>query len=119
MNTSDIVASILDLLKNELSSSFAAIKTFAKNQLANIAELAAVIARERVSGVLRSKNQMFERFTNRLEQHVKLFARDVALMTVLTIEKAWNLVVAEIWGAINSAISGIGLPLQLPILPEK
>jgi hypothetical protein len=118
MKTSEVVAHILDLLRGELSSGFSAIQTFAKTQLETIAELGAVIARERVSGILRKNTQMFNRFIERLKGHIAVFARDVALLTVLTIEKAWNLVVSEIWGVLNSAISSVGLPLELPSPPQ-
>ena len=119
MKASEILANILDLLRGELGDGFSSVRTFAQNQSENIAELAVVIARERVSGVLRTNNQMFHRFVDRLKRHVEIFARDLAMLTVLTIERAWNLVVGEVWGAINAAISGIGLPLQLPPPPQQ
>ncbi len=119
MKVSEIVSNILGELSNELGNGFASVRTFAKNQSENIAELAVVISRERVSGILKTNNQMFNRFVERLKKHVELFARDLALLTVLTIEKAWNLIVGEVWGAINSAISSVGVPLKLPLPPQQ
>lgn len=118
MRTSDIIARILNRLQTQLGEDFETIESFARERLESITELAAVIARERVDGIFRTNNQMFARAVDRLKAHVDLFARNLALLSALTVEKAWNTVVSEVWGAINALVGAVGAPLPLPQLPE-
>ncbi|WP_170401148.1 hypothetical protein [Ruegeria arenilitoris] len=66
MKVSEIVPNILGDLSDEIGDGIASVGTFAKNQSENIAELAVIITRERATGILKTNNQMFNRFIERL-----------------------------------------------------
>ncbi|MCA0873616.1 hypothetical protein LCL97_22515 [Seohaeicola saemankumensis] len=118
MKSSEVIANILGKLQTQLQGDFETIETFARERLEDIAELAMVLARERVDGIFKTNNQMFQRAVARLEKRVDLFVRDLALLSALTVEKAWNTVVSEVWGAINAVIGAAAGTLPLPSLPK-
>ncbi len=118
MKVQDIVTQIVGTLKGELKDSFGTIKMFAEEQAERLARFALVIAEERAFGTLKKNNTMFKRFTKRLEEQTEAFARHLVMLTVLTLEKAWNAIVGVVWGAINSIIANTGLPIELPDVPS-
>ena len=119
MNVQDVVTQILAALQDELGAGFTQVRTFAQAQSERLARLAITIGEERMHGVLKTNNQMFERFLRRLEEETRAFARQLAVLTILTLEKAWNAVVGVVWGALNALIAQTGLPVALPQPPGE
>ena len=118
MKVQDIVAQIISALKGELHDGYGAIKTFAEEQSERLARFALVIAEERAFGSLKKNNTMFNRFTTRLKEQTEAFARHLVMLTVLTLENAWNAIVGVVWGAINSILAHTGLPIEMPDVPS-
>ena len=118
MKVHDIVTQIIAALKGELHDGFGTVKMFAEEQSERLARFALVIAEERAFGSLKTNNTMFKRFTKRLEEQTEAFARHLVMLSVLTLEKAWNAIVGVVWGAINSILANTGLPIEMPDVPS-
>ncbi|MEM8695556.1 MAG: hypothetical protein AAGE05_05990 [Pseudomonadota bacterium] len=110
MEISEIVSDLLGNLEEQLGDDIGTIRTFASSQGKKLAAQAKLIAEQRVAGVLRDDDELFEHFVQSLKDAAENFARSVVMLTVLTIEKAWNAIVNAIWGALNGILQGAGLP---------
>lgn len=111
----DIVAA----LRGELKGGWKKVSSFATRQARGLSAQAALIARERTIGSLRHDDQLYEFFVGNLREMTENFARTLAALTLLTIERAWNAVAGLLWGAINGALEGAGLGvLALPKVPK-
>ncbi len=90
---------------------------FADRQAKALAKQAAWIAESTVNGELDDEERDW--FLSNLGELTANFARTVATLTILTIEKAWNTIVEEIWKAINSAVdASLNFTLPIPEMPE-
>jgi hypothetical protein len=113
-----LVDDVLDALRGELGEGFASIADFAEKQSKMLAQQAAFITEARLNGSLKDDDELFDFFVDQLKEMSGNFARAVAQLTVLTIERAWNAVVDAVWGAINGAIGAAGFPaLPIPRAP--
>lgn len=118
MDPNQILADIADVLKGELKSGYTTIKSFVESQGKLLAKQAATIARSRVSGSLKDDDELYEFFLESLRQNTENMAKSIAMLTALTIEKAWNAVANVLWGAIRTVLSGAGVPSGLlPAVP--
>ena len=90
---------------------------FADRQAKFLAGQAAWIAAATVTGELDEEERDW--FLSNLGELSANFARTVAGLTILTMEKAWNTIVGEIWKAINGVVdNALGFTLPIPELPE-
>ena len=110
---SDLTAAI----QQQAKSGWGLISTFVTNQSRLMAHQAKLIAESSISGDLRDDAALRKMFTDALADSVLFMAKDVAALTILTVEKVWNAVVGVLWGAINGALKTAGLGfLALPVL---
>lgn len=86
---------------------------FAEEQTKLMAKQAALIAQASISGDIDAEDRDF--FTESLRKSAENFARTLAALTILTIEKAWNALVSILWGAINKAVESAGVPFSFPV----
>jgi len=114
MDIDQVAAEMLANAKDALADGWDTLDTFRKSQLRKIARQGALISQMRISGELKDDPEMLDWFAEQLEDKVRNFARAVANITVLTLQKAWNAVVGAIWGAINGILTGNGFA-ALPI----
>ncbi len=89
---------------------------FAERQAKALAKQAAWITEGTIKGELDEEDRDW--FLNDLATLAANFARTVAALTILTIEKAWNAIVGAVWSAINGAVdSALGFALPIPKVP--
>lgn len=86
---------------------------FAHRQTLALAKQAAWITEATALGELDPEDRDW--FLGNLARMTENFARTVAALTILTLEKAWNTVVGILWGAIKGAI---GATIPIPRLPS-
>jgi len=86
---------------------------FAERQAKMLATQAAMITRATIAGELDTDSQAF--FLDDLKRLTANLARTLVGLTILTIEKAWNAIVGVLWGAINTALQGAGLPFTFAV----
>ncbi|WP_138472189.1 hypothetical protein [Poseidonocella sp. HB161398] len=119
VNIAELTTDIINAVTNIVGSDWSKISTFAKKQIKMLAKQAEMIATSRITGSLRDDDENFVFFMGQLEKHTRNFARAVAAMTIVTLERAWNAVANLIWGAVNTALQGANLgQIALPPLPE-
>lgn len=110
-----LVDGLLDKLSDAINEDIKNHVQFADRQVKALAKQAAWIAADTMSGELDDKERDW--FLDDLSELSANFARTVAGLTILTIEKAWNMIVEEIWKTINSAVTTVlGTALPLPKL---
>lgn len=69
-----------------------------------------------LSGTLADDDEFYQFFLDDLERNASDMVKHIAMLTALTIEKAWNAVVGILWGGIRTILSGAGVPGNL--LPD-
>jgi hypothetical protein len=116
MTPQQILDDIAAALKGELGSGFSQISTFVQTQGRLLARQAEGIARERADGELAGDDEFFEFLLGNLQRNTRNMAQSVAMLTILTIEKAWNAIANALWGGIRQILSNAGVPAGL--LPE-
>ena len=117
MGADDILNDIVTGLKTELGAGFGTIKTFAERQGEMLAKQAASIAKSRIDGELATDDVFFEWLLDGLKKDTANMAKSIAVLTVLTIEKAWNAIANAIWGGIRTILTAAGLPA--PLIPSQ
>lgn len=118
MDVQDVVTESLSSLQQVVGEDWNRVSGFAEKQMKMLATQAAWIAESRVLGSLREDDELFAFFTAQLERMTLNFARALAGLTLLTVEKAWNLVAGMLWKQINFALGAAGLgPLPVPEAP--
>lgn len=113
MDPDQILKDIVAALKGELEGGFSTIKSFVESQGKLLAKQASTIAKSRVSGSLKNDDELYEFFLDNLRHNTENMAKSIAMLTALTIEKAWNAVAGVLWGAIRTVLSGAGIPAAL------
>jgi hypothetical protein len=116
MNADDILDAVLNGLRTELGAGFGTIKAFAERQGSMLAKRAASIAKSRINGEMAGDDEFFEWAMKDLEDDTANLARSIAMLTVLTIEKAWNAVANALWGGIRTILTAAGVPA--PLIPD-
>jgi hypothetical protein len=115
LNISNTVDNIINALKGSLEESWSTVSVFAEDQAKKLANQAAMIAQARILGSLKDDDDLFDFFIDQLKEMTANFAKGIANLTLLTIEKAWNAIVGAVWGAINGTLSSAVLgPLPIP-----
>src|SRR5690554_1325690 len=118
MDVEQVVGETVASLREVVGSDWNAVAGFADKQAKLLATQAAWIAESRVLGALREDYELFEFFSKQLERMTLDFARSLSSLTLLTVEKAWNLVAGVLWKHVNLALGGAGLgPLPMPQAP--
>ncbi len=116
MDHEAILGDIVAALKGELGNGYSQISNFVDNQGRLLAKQAEDIAKSRLTGSLVQDDELFEFFLENLKTNAENMAKSIVMLTILTIEKAWNAVAGVLWGAIRSILGGAGVPGNL--LPE-
>lgn len=115
MDASEIVEQVLAALRGEIGEGFGEIAGFAQRQAEMLAKHAKLIADQRIDGVLRDDDEYYRFWLDGLERDTLDLARNIAMLSILTIEKAWNAVAGVLWGAMRTILTAAGLPG--PLLP--
>lgn len=116
MNAADILDDMVGALRGELSEGYSSISDFAERQGHMLAKQAEHLAKERADGFLSDDDELFAFFLEGMQRDTENMARSIAMLTVLTIEKAWNAVANALWGGMRTILAGAGVPSNL--LPE-
>ncbi|OAO01613.1 hypothetical protein [Parasphingorhabdus sp.] len=116
MDAADILNDMLGALQGELSDGYSEISEFAERQGRMLAKQAEHLAKERADGFLTDDDELFAFFLEGMQRDTENMARSIAMLTVLTIEKAWNAVANALWGGLRTILAGAGVPGSL--LPE-
>lgn len=116
MDATEIFNNIRNGLLTELGEGYGTISVFVEDQGRLLAEQAAFIAEQRATGELRHNDTLFNHFMKGLKTNTENMARSVAMLTALTIEKAWNAVANALWGGLRTILTGAGVPAGL--IPE-
>jgi roadblock/LC7 domain-containing protein len=119
IDTTQLTTDILAALRGEITSGWGKIRAFSEKQAKALATQAAFITRSRVAGALKDDDSLFKFFTDQLKEMAANFARAVAAMTIVTLEKAWNAIVGVVWGAVNDVLTSAGFGrLSVPRAPR-
>ncbi len=119
IDTSQLTTDILAALRGEIASGWGRIRAFSEKQAKALATQAAFITQSRVAGSLREDEGLFRFFVDQLKEMAANFARSVAAMTIVTLDRAWNAIVGVVWGAVNQVLTGAGLGrLPVPRAPK-
>ncbi|MDJ0642962.1 MAG: hypothetical protein QNJ15_09100 [Erythrobacter sp.] len=116
MNFEEILGSVVAALKEEIGDDLSSIQGFIDSQGRLLAKQTAWIATSRTTGSLKDDDELYEFFVENLKTNTEGFVRSIAMHTIITIEKAWNAVANVLWGAIRTALTGVGIPNSM--LPE-
>lgn len=116
MDFQDILDDLVHALKGELGDGFGQIEGFVRQQGRLLAKQAETIATMRVDGPLAGDDERFAFFLESLKSNSENFSRSLVMLSILTIEKAWNAVAGVLWGAIRQILGSAGIPGNL--LPE-
>jgi len=116
-DTGAVVNALIGAIQTQAKQGFSTISTLVTTQAKMMAQQAAFIAESSAVGALKEDPVLKQMFVDQLADSVRGLARDVAALTILTVEKVWNAVVKVLWQAINQALSSAsqGL-LVLPAL---
>ena len=119
MDVQDVVTESISSLQQVIGDDCNRVSGFAEKQMKMLATQTAWIAESRVLGSLRDDDELFEFFTAQLERMTLNFVRSLASLTLLTVEKAWNLVAGVLWKHVNLALGAAGLgTLPVPEAPR-
>ena len=113
MDADTILADLRAALEGELGQGYSTISTFMERQGRLLAEQAAFIAEQRATGALRDNDRLYEHFLEGLRTNTVNLTHHVAMLTALTIEKAWTAVANVLWGALRTIMSASGVPATL------
>ncbi|MEO5938463.1 MAG: hypothetical protein ABIQ43_05580 [Sphingomonas sp.] len=76
---------------------------------------AELIATQRISGSLKDNDDLYEFFLKGLKTNTENLAKTVAMLTALTIERAWNAIANALWSGLRTILTAAGVPR--PLLP--
>lgn len=113
MDANAILNDLRAALKGELGQGYSTIASFVNRQGRLLADQALFIAEQRATGSLRSNDRLYKHFLEGLKTNAVNLTHHVAMLTALTIEKAWNAVANVLWGAMRSILSASGVPTTL------
>ncbi|QJB70005.1 hypothetical protein [Parasphingorhabdus halotolerans] len=116
MDSADIFNDMVGNLKGELSDGYSLISEFVERQGRLLAKQADHLAKTRVDGYLKDEDELFTYFLDGLARDTVNMVRSLAMLTVLTIEKAWNAVANALWGGLTTILTAAGFPV--PLIPK-
>lgn len=109
-NSIDVNALIADITKAataQLGQDVTALEGFSQTQVEGLARQAQLIAAAFASGHLSNSDRDF--FLNDLKQTAQDFAKTLAGLALVDIEKVWNAAVTTLWNAIGT-VAQVALP---------
>jgi hypothetical protein len=110
-------AALLQAIHKQAKQSWNKISGLVTAQAKMMAQQAAWIAESSLIGALKDDLELRRMFSDQLADSVRGLAKDVAALTILTLEQVWNAAVKILWGAINKVLSSAsGGLLALPVL---
>lgn len=108
---------LIKAVRSEAQNGWTLIENLVTSQSRMMAQQAAWIAQSSMKGDLKDDAVLRQLFLDQLADSVRQLGRDVAALTILTVEKVWNAAVNVLWGAVNQVLSTAGLgALALPVL---
>lgn len=111
------VKAVVTAIKKQALDGWNTVSALVTQQSKMMAQQAAWIAESSITGALKDDPEMRTMFANQLADSVRSLAREVAALTILTVEKVWNAAVGVLWTAINKALSSASAGLlALPAL---
>ena len=113
MGASAILDELLGNLQGILSDGFGDIADFAERQGRMLAQQAELIAEQRIDGALRANDALFHFFLDGMRRDATNMARAIAMLTAITIEKAWNAIANALWGGVRTILTAAGVPAAL------
>ncbi len=116
MTPQDILGQMTGALQKQLGAGYGQIAGFVTTQGALLAKEAADIAQSRIAGACAGDDDFWQWSLQRLENDTANMARAVAVMSLLTLEEAWNAMVGALWGGLHQILAAAGL--ALPTLPS-
>jgi hypothetical protein len=112
-----VVNDVIDALNGILNDDVTRYVDFAHRQTTALALQASAIAQAFINGDITEDDRDWH--LKNLAELSENFARAVAGLTVLTIEKAWNAIVGAIWKAITGALTAaLNVTVPIPKLPR-
>lgn len=112
-----LAAEMIAALKGAVQPSVNIATSFVKEQTASLAMQAALITEARVTRQINERQ--YVRFSAQLKTLFETFVRSLALLALITLQKAWNAVVGVLWGRINQTLAAAGFPtLPIPRAPQ-
>ena len=115
MATADeIIAAVKATISGVIKKDFPAIGDFAEGQLRAIANQTVLIGQATVAGEFVGKDDLRDHFLNQLAKMAENFARVVAGLVLITIEKIWNAVIDLLWDTLDGA-AGFALPRPIRV----
>lgn len=114
-----LIEKLLGDLQAMLQADWEKVSPYAQRQTKLLAAQAQMIVQSRLAGSLKGEDDLYDFFLEQLKRLAANFARTLAALTVLTLEKIWNKIVGTLWGAINDTLKGAGLVgIILPGVPQ-
>ncbi len=109
-----LIANITAAVNGVVQKDLTTYEAYIQRQTRGIAEQAEWIAKSVIAGTIDDNLRDF--FLKQLADTSAVFAKTLAGLALITIEKVWNAVVGVVWGAINTAIGAL---LPFPNLPAQ
>jgi len=110
MATADeIIAAVKATISGVINKDFPAIGAFAEGQLKAMAQQTVLIGEATAQGEFKGNDHLRDHFLNQLAKMAENFARVIAALVVIAIEKIWNALVDLLWDTLDGA-AGFALP---------
>lgn len=107
INIDELAAAIFAALNGSVEKGIKTGSAFIAQQSRALAVQAAMIAEGRIRKQIVDED--FQFLMEQLKTLTENFARSVAALTVITLQNAWNAIAGALWGAIDTALGGVGL----------
>ena len=108
---SDVNAAVTGVLQKDVT----VYEGYNQRQVQAMAQQTLWIAQASAAGQLSDDLRQF--FLKQLEDSALVFAKTLAGLAMITIEKVWNAVVGVLWSTVNAAISSVLPQPQFPRQP--
>lgn len=110
-------AAFVEAIHKETTKGWNKISGLVAAQSKMMTQQAAWIAESSAYGALKDDPDLRKMFADQLASSVESLSRDIAALSILTVEQVWNAAVGVLWNAINKVIaSATGGLLALPVL---
>lgn len=116
MDAAQILEDMLAALRGELQDGYGTISEFAERQGRMLAKQAEHLAKERADGFLTDDDELFAFFLEGMQRDAENMVKSIAMLTIITVEKAWNAVAGALWGGLRTILTAAGVPANM--LPE-
>ncbi len=110
MPTADeLIAAVKATISDVIKKDFPSITDFAQRQLKALADQTVLIGEATAHGEVVGKKDLLEHFLSQLAKMTENFARVMAGLVLIAIEKIWNALVDLLWDTLDGA-AGFVLP---------